>query len=365
MSGPDPADEVARCPDCDAEVAPPGRFCVQCGASVADPGDATSGAAGTAGGSDAAAATTAHPEVTGILPLPASGRGATRRCTSCGQVNARSRELCRACGLDLDPSDRTAVPVRPARRAVEPVPLRARLRRWWVVPLAVVAVAATITGALWWAQLGPFSTSEGPLAVVPFPAERYGAPSMRLELADIGTLTSAPPEGDRIFTPAQMVDDDPSTAWRGEAPALPDGAQETIDVALAEPAWVDAMVVANGDHLDATAYEASGRVQRLAMWFDGDLHVEVTLLDLGRSRQVVQLPEPVLTSAVRLAIVQTLAGVERPEPAIAGLELWGHLADEADAAVARDRAELRPAIGVLVTERQPDALTWRRPGQGS
>lgn len=365
MSGTDPDDQVARCPDCDAEVAPPGRFCVRCGATVTDTADATDGAAGTAGASDAAAATTTHPEAGGSLPLPASGRGATRRCSSCGEVNARSRELCRSCGLDLDPSDRTAVPARPARHASEPVAFRARLRRWWVVPLAVVAVAAAVTGALWSAQLGPFAAPEAPLADLAFPTERYGTPPTRLDLADIGTLTNAAPAGDRIFTPAQMVDDDPTTAWRGEAPALPDGAEETIDVALAEPAWIDAMVVANGDHLDATAYEASGRVQRVTLWFDGDLRVEATLLDLGRRRQVVRLPEPVLTSAVRLVIVQTLAGVERPEPAIAGLELWGHVADLADANVAQERAELRPAIGVIVTELRSDPLTRRRNDQGS
>jgi hypothetical protein len=299
------------------------------------------------------------------MPPPASGRGATLRCPSCGQVNARARELCRACGLDLDPSERTSVPPRPDDHP--PVAARpwSRLRHWWLVPVAALVVAGAVAASLAWAELGPFAPAEEPLTPVAFPADRYPGPSTVLELADIGTLTSAAPDGDRIFSPERMVDTDPGTAWRGEAPALPEGAEETIDVALARPAWVSDLVVANGDHRDAAAYEASGRVQRLELWVDGDLYVEALLLDLGRERQVVTLPEPLLTTAVRLVLVETLAGIEHAEAAIAGLELRGHVADAEDAALAEDRAQRRPAIGVLVTERRPDTFARLSPRQGS
>jgi hypothetical protein len=378
VPGPEPADAVVRCPDCDSEVIAPGRFCVRCGVAVGDaaasaavpggghpddPADLTEGlATSEAPGERPEAALRLELPSEG-LPLPASGRGATLRCPNCGQVNARARELCQACGLDLDPSDRTSVPVRTGEWTPPRPTLRRRLRGWWLAPVAALLVIAAVTAALAWLQAGPFASPEEPLAVVPFPAERYPAPAGSIELADIGTLTSAEPDGDRVFLPDRMVDDDPATAWRGDAPALPDGLQETVDVALAEPAWIRALVIANGDHLDASAYEASGRVQRLELWVDGDLSVAVTLLDLGRQHQVVTLPDPLLTTALRLVLVDVRPGVVHPEPAISTLTLRGHVADPEDAALARDRAEQRPAMRALVTDRRPAATAWW--GQGS
>lgn len=364
MPGPDPATEAPRCPDCGAEVLPPGRFCVHCGASVGeaaaegDSDDACETEIAATDGSphdEEPAATTEGPGSPdgsrrgddGAMPPPASGRGATLRCPSCGEVNARARELCHACGVDLDPTDRTSVPARAPRRVPERRRRLTMLRRWWVVPVAIAVLVGAIVAGLAGLQVGPFAPAPEPLAVASFPADRYPDPATPLTLVDIGTLTSAAPEGDRLFTPDRMVDPDPTTAWRGEDPALPEGVRETIDLTLAEPAWLDALVVANGDHLDAEAYEASGRIQQLELWVDGDLHLDVTLLDLGRQRQVVTLPEPLLTTAVRLVVVGTVPGVEHPEPAVSGLQLRGHVADPADADLARDRAAQRPAVGVV------------------
>lgn len=390
MPAPDPADAVVHCPDCDAEVVAPGRFCVRCGTAVEDAEgtgvvsegprrDAAAGGIEEPATSDAPTGSSGEPPGGGApsgrrdeafrlelpwegLPPPASGRGATLRCPSCGQVNARARELCHACGLDLDPSDRTSVPARTGGPGPQRPTLRRRLRGWWVAPVAALVVVAAITAALAWLEAGPFASPEDPLAVVPFPAERYPEEAGRIELTDIGTLTSAAPEGDRIFLPDRMVDDDPATAWRGEATALPEGLDETIDLTLDQPAWVRSLVIANGDHLDAAAYEASGRVQRLEVWADGDLFVAVTLLDLGRQPQVVTLPEPLLTTALRLVLVDILPGVVHPDPAFAALEVRGHVADAEDAALARERAEQRPALGALVAERRISATAWWRQG---
>jgi hypothetical protein len=357
VTGTDADDALPRCPGCDAEVAPPGRFCVHCGRDIAEPGAV----------SEEVEHRSPQPLAvpSGRMPPPASGRGATLRCPSCGQVNARSRELCRACGLDLDPTDRTSVAPRPGAHPATASPRWRWLRHGWAVLAVALLVAAGVTAALAWSELGPFAPTEAPLEAVPFPADRYAGAAVPLELADIGTLTSASPDGDRIFAPDRMVDTDPGTAWRGEATAVPEGAHETVDVSLARPAWVSELVVANGDHLDAAAYEASGRVQRLELWVDGDLYLEATLLDLGRQRQVVVLPEPLLTTAVRLVLVDTLEGIEHVEPAVAGLEFRGYPADAEDAALAEDRAARRPAIGVLVTERRPDTFARFAPRQGS
>lgn len=392
-----------RCPNCAADLAPPGRFCTSCGAAVHPPSGSvgpgvTVTAAATSGGaagevtSDGTAGE-ATPALVGAAPRrvvvqeaaaaddlagaegplpPASGRGASRACTSCGAVNARTRELCLVCGLDLDPADRTAVPPRVPTSPADPVVRHGWRRRRFalvlVVSAAAVAVVTAITVGLALAELGPFAVEDVPLAPVGFPAERYPDLPEVLELSGVATLTSAPPADDRVFSPDRMVDGDPTTAWRAEATSRPADTDETVDVLLAAPAWVTALVVSNGDHHDATAYEASGRVQRAELRFDGDVLVGATLLDLGRQRQLIALDAPVLTTAVRLSLVEVLPGVRTEAPALSSIEVRGYVADAADATLAQDRAAQRPAAGPLVSSAPPGArpvLPWARAGQGS
>jgi hypothetical protein len=237
-----------------------------------------------------------------------------------------------------------------------------------VAVAAVVAVVAAITLGLALAELGPFATEEGPLPPITFPAERYPELPEVLELSGVATLTSAPPADDRVFSPDRLVDGDPTTAWRAEATSRPADTDETVDVLLAAPAWVTALAVSNGDHHDATAYEASGRTQRAELRFDGDVLVGATLLDLGRQRQLIALDEPVLTTAVRLSLIEVLPGIRSEDPALSSIELRGFEADAADAGLARDRAAQRPAAGPLVTSAPPDRrpfLPWARDDQGS
>ncbi|TVP73641.1 MAG: zinc ribbon domain-containing protein [Nitriliruptor sp.] len=374
-----PAEAPSRCPACDAEVAPPGRFCVSCGTPVATPGDGEGVAAA------APAASSAQPNVAAGTDLlggpwqwtstelpPASGRGASRGCTSCGAVNARDRELCVACGLDLDPDDRTAVEPRPPLEAGERVARRSAARRRLRALVAAVAAGVVVVGAitagLALAELGPFAVEEEPLEPATFVAERYPRQPEVLELSGVATLTSAAPVGDRVFSPDRLVDADPLTAWRADAGTRPPDTDETVDVLLAAPAWVTAIAVSNGDHHDAAAYEASGRVQRAEVWFDGDLVVGATLLDVGRQRQVLALEEPILTTAVRLSLVEVLAGVRYDEPALSTVELRGYPATEEDVPLALQRAELRPAAGALVSTVQqgpPSVLPRTRADQGS
>ena len=392
-----------QCPNCAAELAPPGRFCSSCGTSV----EATPGPSGPSGpasssrpsrpGAPAAAATTsedaADPVTIGTAPTgstfvgteggpvdarspasppPASGRGASRVCTSCGAVNARMRELCLACGLDLDPADRTAVPPRAPSSGGDPGARGGWRRRRVVVVLAALAtmaaVVALIALGLVLAEVGPFAAEEAPLARLGFPAERYPELPEVLELSGVATLTSAPPAEGRVFSPDRLVDNDPTTAWRAAITARPPDTDETIDVLLASPAWVTALALSNGDHHDAEAYEASGRTQRAELRFDGDVLIGATLLDLGRQRQLIALDEPVLTTAIRLSLVEVLPGVRSEAPALSSIEVRGHEADATDAEVARERAERRPAAGPLVTSAPTDVrpvLPWAREDQGS
>ena len=277
-----------------------------------------------------------------------------------------------ACGLDLDLDDRTAVPPRPpldpGERVARRSAARRRLRALVAAVAAVVVVVGAITAGLAVAELGPFAVQEEPLEPATFVAERYPDPPEVLELSGVATLTSAPPDGDRVFSPDRLVDGDPLTAWRADATVRPPATDETVDVLLAAPAWVTAIAVSNGDHHDAAAYEASGRVQRAELWFDGDLVVGATLLDLGRQRQLLALEEPVLTTAVRLSLVEVLAGVQHDEPALSTVELRGYPAVDEDVPLALERAERRPAAGVLVTtveQGPPSVLQRAREGQGS
>lgn len=388
------------CPSCAAEVAPPGRFCISCGASITsaseplistpegrpddpdapvghadEPDDPPRRAAGepwtAAGAGRVAARARTRDRSPADLP-PASGRGANRSCTSCGAVNARSRELCVVCGLDLDPQDRTAVPPRPALTRDGQVATRAPARRRWMnvgsVVLAVVAVVGAVIAGLAVAELGPFAPREEPLELVTFAAERYPAPPEVLELDGVATLTSAAPADDRVFSPDRLVDTDPRTAWRADAAARPPDTDETIDLLLAAPAWVTGIAISNGDQYDASAYEANGRVQRLELHFDGGLVIGATLLDLGRQRQLIELDEPMLTTAVRLSVVGVLPGVRFEAPALSAIEVRGHPADDQDAALALERADRRPASGALVTSAPSGGratLPWGRRGQGS
>jgi len=371
------AEAPVRCPSCDVEVAPPGRFCVSCGTAVTAQADregvvpAPADRGAQPGAADPAELGGPGRRTSTELP-PASGRGASRSCTSCGAVNARDRELCLVCGLDLDPDDRTAVAPRPPLDAGERVARRSaarrRLRALVAAVVAAVAVAGAITAGLAFAELGPFAVEEQPLEPAPFVAERYPGPPEVLELSGVATLTSAAPAGERVFSPDRLVDGDPLTAWRADATVRPPAADETVDVLLAAPAWVTAIAVSNGDHHDPAAYEASGRVQRAELWFDGDLVVGATLLDLGRQRQLLALEEPILTTAVRLSLVEVLAGVSFDEPALSTVELRGYPATDEDVPLALERAERRPAAGALVSTVQQgprSVLPRARAAQGS
>lgn len=306
----------------------------------------------------------------GALPPPASGRGASRRCSSCGAVNARARELCRACGLDLDPDDRTAVAPRPPVQVQRTSPRRRALRRWWVPVVAVLFAVPLVVGTvLFVAGLGPFAAPvDAPLDPVEFPADRYPVLGEVLALSDVATLTTAPPEGDRTFRAEGLVDGDPTTAWRSDATALPAETAETIDLVLERPAWVTAVAISNGDHHDVAAYERSGRIRTADLVFDGDVRVRARLQDLGRQRQLVNLEEPVLSTAVRVETIEVVGGTAHDGAAVSSVEVRGHPATAQDAQLAEERAARRPATGAVVIDRPaelPTGLPWTRPSQGS
>jgi hypothetical protein len=270
---------------------------------------------------------------------------AERPCSACGWGNPPERELCVRCGADLDTGVVPPWPA-PSPERLEDIGVATttrRRRRWWVPLVAVMGVAALVVAALALAEVGPFAT--GPeVPEAGFDAAAYPEGAVRpLTLSEIATLTTAEPQEDRSFTASQMVDGDVTTAWLADADALPEGADETIDLVLAAPAWVDQLVVDNGDQLDGDRYAAAARVQRARVTFDGGASVVVNLLDAGREPQVVRFPEPSLTTAVRIEVLEVFAGDDGPDPAVSDLELLGWPASGGDVALAEERAAVLPA----------------------
>lgn len=291
-----------------------------------------------------------------------------RACPSCRIDNVRTRVLCASCGADLDGDDAATVPAsartqlsfQARRRRRTPTDERRPWRWVWWVAAGLLAVG-TVVGGLILGELGPFAPEEGPLEPVAFPADRYPSDPEPLPLASVATVTSREPADGRTFSPEAMVDGDPASAWHGDAAELPSGTDEKLDVFFEEPVWLHAIVVANGDHADADAYAQAGRLQAIAVRFDGATVIEATLLDLGRELQRIEFQEPVLTTAVRLEDLEVVAGTQRADPAVSRLEFEGFPADEEDAALAEERAEERPAAGAItVTEGSPQL---RLPGR--
>jgi hypothetical protein len=337
---------LPACPDCGTEATPGGRFCRACGAPLdpTEPGQGRPVPAAAASGPDDAD--------TGELPrMRARAAGtdgdgpATRTCSNCGAPNSSQRELCGRCGADLDTGELAARPdprpyPPPAAEEDDPV------RRWAAPVLAVLGVVALLVLGLALAGLGPFD--RGP--AVPearFDAQRYDDDGERLPLSDIATRSTLPPQGGGSFAADRMVDDDPATAWNsdggGEGPEH--GIGERIDVVLAEPAWIGRIVVANGDQRDPDTYAANARVKRAQVTLDGGITFVVNLLDEGLGEQAVEFREPVLTTSLRIEVLDSFPGDTHPDLAISDLAFEGWPADARDVELAEQRADARAATG--------------------
>jgi hypothetical protein len=278
-------------------------------------------------------------------PLPGEDTAERRDCAACGWSNDADRELCRRCGADVATGEELPRLVeRPDPFETEAV-VPTRRRRWWL-PVAIVAiVAGAVVAGLWFAEVGPFATS-APVPPVAFDADRYPPDDEQvLTLTTVATRTVAAGQGDRTFAAAQLVDDDLTTAWRSDPSALEEEASELLELDLEAPAWVAAIVVANGDQFDAASFEASGRLQQVQLQFDGGERLRANLLD-QRGRQLLALDEPRLTTAVRIEVLDDFPGVAEDGVAVSDVALRGWPADPDDAALARERAAVRPAAGV-------------------
>lgn len=275
-----------------------------------------------------------------------------RSCRSCGATNRGTRELCGTCGADLESG---TVPPRAVQREAPDPPsgpeTRIRHSRWVLPVVGAIVLVALLVAGLSFAGIGPFA----PSPTVPeaaFDETRYPGDAAPVELSDVAALTTA--QGADVEAPAAIADGDPTTAWRSDGTATDlDGTAggETIDLYLESPAWVERFVIHNGDQLDTDAYAASARLERIRITFDGGEAAVVDLLDHGLEPQEVVLPEPWLTSAIRIEVLAAYDGDENDEIALSEVALLGWEADAADVETAVARAEADPADPPIATAR--------------
>jgi hypothetical protein len=297
---------------------------------------------------------------TSEVPLPSGPAGATatpgtsharsaalteqtRTCPSCAAVNRPTRELCASCGAGLDDG---VVPPRPVLGESPDPPRVARRRRShrrWILPLlGGAALVAVLVLALTFAGLGPFAV-EPAVPAADFDQGSYAADPEPLTLSNIATRTVSP-DADAEAAVA-MADGDPTTAWRSSGEVDPDrDVLDTIDLVLDGPAWIERIELANGDHLDREAYDASSPLREVRITFDGGVVVLAELLDIGLRRQAVTLPEPALTTEVRIDVLERVAGPS-DQLAVSELTPVGWSAGDEDAELAARRAEVEPATG--------------------
>ncbi len=278
----------------------------------------------------------------GPQPRPASN-SAGPNCRVCGLGNHPERVICVGCGCDLESGE--PLPRRlPSELPTVPQAggVAGALRQWWLPVIAGLTVTAIVVLGLALAGVGPF-TSDRALSAAVLDPGMYAEERVVLELSDIATLSNAGPSDGRVFAPAQMVDDDPDTAWRSDGDVAPHGIGETVDLFLARPGWAEMLLIRNGDHLDADAYAATARAHRVLVTFDGDVSYVLNLLDQGRDVQAIELPQPILTTSIRLEILEVFPGASSQDLAISDLEVRGRVAIGDDVDLAFERAQRSPA----------------------
>ncbi len=332
-----------QCHQCQTTASPGARFCRHCGVALDVPEAADPPRGRSAG--EAGSPRSDEPEDT-ITTSPEAPAGPLV-CPACGADNHVRRELCGKCGADLVTGIAPPSAVDDAAPRPEPRGRGGTHGRGLRVGLAVagaLALVALIVVALSLAGLGPLA-GVASLPGAEFDPEVYADEPAPLALTEIATSTTRGPAGGEPRDASQMADDDPATAWTSDGSRFEDGVGETIDLYLAEAAWVERLVVNNGLQRDAEEYAHHARIRRAEVLFDGGERISIRLEDLGLQRQAIELPEPRLTTTIRLEVTETFPGDTTPDLAVSDLGLEGWSAVGEDVEVARERDERARAAG--------------------
>ncbi len=264
-----------------------------------------------------------------------------RRCISCSTINDRGREICGRCGADLDTGrELPHLAMRDAGMAPPPTPV-VRRRRRWVGPILTILLAGFLAFAgLVLAEVGPFSPQIN-LPEAEFDPQVYTPEPAGIRLLDLAAATILDDESG-TYDPRLLVDDDPETAWRSDPSQLPGDAPETLELTPERPIWLAAIELRNGAQASTAAYDRSSRVRRALIRVDGGATVLVELLDAGLHAQRFDLEQPLLTTSIRIEVLDVFQG-ETDNLAISDLDVVGWVATGDDVTLAQQRAELLPA----------------------
>lgn len=314
------------CPRCETELPTTARFCVQCGAAIADP-DTPESDVGQPVPDDEGS------EVTDLsMPTGDATRAVEvelQACPACGASNAARRSRCGRCGArlattgtdhredvrDTPPTGRVA-PVPPPPVSPEPassagpaprpasVGPRAdaggRTRRRRAIAAVFIGGGLLVGAGIGVAAgtgLGPFASP----VQVDFDAASYASEPEAVRPYRTGATSTHAPVGEHSFEPAMAVDRDRSTAW---APGE-DDAEPRLLHRFEAPVWIDHVEVASGLSEDV-GVSGLGRVTGARIDLR-TMHVDASIEDVD-GVQVIQLPEPVLVDEVTWRITRTVGG---------------------------------------------------------
>lgn len=273
-------------------------------------------------------------------PETAVGPGGLIECPRCGAPNSAGRVACGRCSADLATGEVTGQarsPTPPVPRAPPEGPAEPAARSGGPGPLvagivAVGVVAGAVLGLMVSLELGPFAAEE-PTSGPTFDPGVYPGDPEPLEVSGVTASSTLSPLGGDRFDTGLLLDGDLSTAWNNDGGEEPDGVGASLTLRLAEPAWVTALVVANGDQADDRTFLSNARARRVRIAFAGGEVVHVHLLD-RQGRQRIDLPEPALTRAILVEVVEVYPGDTQDDLGISEVEVLGHTA------VATHRQEL-------------------------
>lgn len=277
--------------------------------------------------------------------IPAS-TAALRECPGCGAPNSARRSICGRCGADL------ATGERPEPRGVGTEPAAAdpgrlgregpRTGRLVAMVVIVGVLLGALIGGLIALDTGPFGDTSGaedlPEAP-PFNPARYDEDPSGLRITAIGATSTHEPLGDESYDAAQMVDRDLVTAWNNAGSRNPNGIGEVVAVEFDGPVWVRELILGNGVQSSDADFLGNARLQKARVRFDGGEVFEITFLDRP-GLQVVELPEPVLTTGAMVDVLEAFEGDTYEDLAIAELRFRGWPAEGPDREAAESRADV-------------------------
>lgn len=315
-----------NCPSCAASVSEDANFCTFCGLNLS--GVRESAAPKPEGEHLGLSPRRGSAEGTATVEAAPPGRGeeaGLQTCPRCGAANGPRRVVCGRCGAHLSPRS-----VAPPPEAVvdEPVQVTAASPVRWRLILVIVTVSAlvgTAAGSLVWMRV----RGEKPAVAAPvFDRTVYPEQPGPLETAEVSATSTLPPRGSITYAAELVVDGDPQTAWNeGAEPGRGEG--ESLQMHLAQPAWVARLLIRNGYQKDQATFFDNARAARLLARFDDGSRYELVLLD-RMGEQVVELPVPALTRMLVLEVITAYPGVHYEDLALSEIVVHGWVARRAD-----------------------------------